>query len=198
MAKVLMIYGHTRKDSFAHSLGLAYAKSSKGQGNEIKETYLNELHLEDFLKYPHQAENNSKMVYPSDLQDLHKDLLWADRLIFVFPTWWGLPPALVKLYVEVVFAPKIAFRYLPVKYGMNRWEKLLKGKTARLLVTMDSPTWYYKFLTKNAIGNSFKNNILGFCGVKTLGINYFGSVKVSTKEVREKWLVKAARLGERD
>lgn len=198
MKKVLVIYGHSRKESFVHSLGQSYADASKSKGNEIKEVYLVDLPLGQYLNFPHQPVNDREKAYPAEIQALHSDLLWADHIVFAFPTWWGLPPAIVKLYVDMAFAPKVAFRYLPMKNGIVRIEKLLKGKTARLLVTMDSPTWYYKYITKNAIGNSFKTNILGFCGVKTLGVNYFGSVKASNEATRVKWLTKASQLGQRD
>lgn len=198
MSKVLMVYGHTRKGSFAHDIGRAYVQSARLKGHEVEELYLTDLDLEPLLKYPLDPFTNESPTYPPVVLDIQSKILSADRYVFAFPTWWGLPPALVKVFIEVAFAPKVAFKYLPVKYGMTQWEKLLTGKSARLLVTMDSPTWFYRYLRGNAIGRSFKINIFKFCGLKILGINYFGSVRVSNAEQREKWINKALKMGLKD
>ena len=201
MSKVLIIYGHTRKQSFAHELGSSYARAAAAKGNEVRELYLCDEGLDKYLNYPHDMSVGmfgGQENYPQQVKDFHKLLLWADRYVFAFPLWWGLPPALVKTFIEIAFAPKVAFKYLPPKGQIPRWEKLLKGKTARVLVSADSTSAYYKFFTGNAIGKAFKSNILGFCGVKTLGVNYFGSVKMSNEEKRKTWLEKASKLGSTD
>ena len=75
------------------------------------------------------------------------------------------------------------------------WDKLLKGKSARIISTMDSPPWYYKWIIGDPGGKIMKRGILGFSGVKIVNTTYFGSVKLSTIKQREDWLKTSYKLG---
>ena len=72
-----------------------------------------------------------------DLLMIQQDIVDADHLVFEYPTWWGTCPALLKGLIDRVFLPGFAFKY---RDNSLFWDKLLKGNTARLIVTMDTPT----------------------------------------------------------
>jgi putative NADPH-quinone reductase len=79
-----------------------------------------------------------------------------------------------------------------------RWDKLLKGKSARVISTMDAPPWYYRWIIGNPGGKIMKKGILGFSGIKVVGTTYFGSVKLSTEKQREDWLRTTLKLGKNE
>ena len=83
------------------------------------------------------------------------------------------------------------------KYRENSpfWDKLLAGKTAKLLVTMDMPKWYYYLININAGHNAMKIGVLEFCGIKPVKITSFASVKSSDEVKRKKWLAEVEELG---
>jgi len=95
----------------------------------------------------------------------------------VYPIWWGTYPALLKAFIDRVFLPGFAFKYKP---DSMFWDKLLKGKTARLIVTMDAPKWYYALVYRSAGHIALKKATLEFCGVKPVTTSTFGSVKSSS------------------
>lgn len=194
MKKVLVIKGHTRSDSYCDALADRYIKGSTEAGNQVQVLRLTDLNLEDFLKYQHRPTTD----YPEMLTEVHEQMKWADHLVFVYPTWWGLPPGLVKTFIEVGFAPKVAFRYLPLKGRVVKVEKLFRGKSARLISTMDAPPFYYNWFMGDPGGKAMKRTILNFCGISPVKKSYFGSVKVSTAEKREKWLKKIESVGRSD
>lgn len=72
----------------------------------------------------------------------------------------------------------------------------MKGKTARLIVTMDTPAWYYSLAYGNPGHNSMRKSILHYCGVKPVRISAFGPVKSSDNVKRKNWLDKVEKLGE--
>jgi NAD(P)H dehydrogenase (quinone) len=67
-------------------------------------------------------------------------ITWANHLVFVYPTWWAGLPALLRLFFEMVFSPGFAFKYHD-RMGKKivGWDKLLTGKSARIISTMDAP-----------------------------------------------------------
>lgn len=191
--KVLIINGHPRKESFVTAIAEQYAVGAKEAGHEVEILHLSEINLEQYLSYQHSSIN--PLDYRDELTAIHSKILWADHYVFAYPIWWGLPPALLKVFIEVAFAPKVAFKYLPPKNGIVRWEKLLKGRSAQLLVTADAPPWFVRYVRGAADERAMKRSILGYCGVKPTKTAYFGSVKTSTPSIRGVWLKKAKRLG---
>ena len=108
--------------------------------------------------------------------------------------WWYGYPALMKGFIDRVFLPGITFQ--PIT-GKAMPEKLLKGKTARIIITADTPKWYdYLFMKSPAI-NQFKKGTLEFCGIKPVKVTYISTIKDSTSEFRKNWIKKIALLGEK-
>jgi NAD(P)H dehydrogenase (quinone) len=75
------------------------------------------------------------------------------------------------------------------------WDKLLKGKTAHIITTLDQPSWYYWLVYSRPSINQLKKATLEFCGVKPVKVTYIGVVKTATTALREKWLKKVEELG---
>jgi len=190
MKKILVIKSHTRKDSLCNALTDKYIKGAKEKGHDVKVLSLISLNLEQFIKYEHKE--NPKL--PKDLLEAQKLITWADHLVFTYPTWWATPPALLKVFIEIIFAPGFAFQYQKMDGFFPKWDKLLSGKTARILVTMDSPPFYMNWMEGDPGGKMMKY-IMRFTGIKFIGKHYFGSVKTSINEKRIKWLNKAYNIG---
>ncbi len=179
--KVLIILGHPNSRSFCAALAKAYAEGARQSGAEVKELYLGELKFDPILHYGY-AKN---MELEPDLKKAQHDIKWANHLVFVYPTWWGTMPALLKGFIERTFLPGFAFSYKP---GTRYWVKKLSGKTAHVIVTMDTPKWYYRIILEAAGHHIIRKAILEFCGIHHCEIMEYGPIITSTKEKREKWL----------
>ncbi|MGM0508914.1 MAG: NAD(P)H-dependent oxidoreductase [Fusobacteriota bacterium] len=190
MKKILVIKAHPRTDSFCNALTDEYIKGAKKGNHDIKILKLKDLDLEKFIKHKH-------LEYPNLSEDLLKsqDLIsWSEHLVFSYPTWWATPPALLKVFLETIFQPDFAYKYKESKGFAPKWDKLLKGKSSRLIVTMDGPPWYYKIFAGDP-GFKMMKDVLKFCGIKPIKKNYFGSVKLSSEKKRKSWLKKAYEIG---
>lgn len=188
--KILVIKSHPRKESFCHSLADRYIEGAIKSGNRVEDIVLSDLNLEHYLKEGHKE----KVSLSDDLLSAQQAISLCDRLVFAFPTWWTTPPALLKLFIEIIFLPGFAYKYHKKEGLTVSWDKLLKGKSARLFVTMDAPPFYYKLVVGNPSYKMMKGT-LGFCGIKPIRCNYFGSVKMSSENKKIKWLQKAYKVG---
>jgi NAD(P)H dehydrogenase (quinone) len=189
MKNILVIKAHPRENSFSSALADNYVKGAK-INNNIKILNLNELGLEKFVKYTHDKEYN----LPNDLLNAKELISWSDHLVFIYPTWWASPPSLLKVFFEIVFHSGFAFKYKKSVGVAPKWDKLLLGKSARIISTMDSPPWYYIWIVGDP-GYKMMKDILNFCGITPVNKNYFGSLKMSSKEQREKWLEEIYKVG---
>ncbi|PWD98521.1 NAD(P)H-dependent oxidoreductase [Marinilabilia rubra] len=189
MKKILVINGHPDSESLCTELARSYKRGADKKGGDCKLVHLNELDFDPILHYGYRKRTELE----PDLLKIQEKILIADHLVFVYPNWWGTYPALLKGFFDRVFLPKFAFKY---RENSLFWDKLLTGKSARLIVTMDTPKWYYSLVYKSPGHNSIRKGILGFCGIKPVNVTSFGPVKLSDDKKRENWIRKVERLGE--
>ena len=188
MKKILIINGHPDKESFCTALAEQYKIGADYSGADCKLIHLMELDFSPVLKYGYRERTD----FEPDLQNMWKLISAVNHFVFVYPNWWGTYPALLKGFFDRVFLPGFAFEYQD-KAPFPK--KLLAGKSARLIVTTDTPDWYYSLVYRKPGHNSMKKSILGFCGIKPVKISTFGSVKRSTDVQRKGWLEKVEKLG---
>ena len=191
MKKILVILGHPRQDSLCGALAAAYAEAARAAGAELRELTLADLAFDPVL---HTGYGGEQPLEP-DLAAAQQAILWADHLAFVYPTWWGGLPALLKGFVDRVFLPGFAFKY---RKDSPWWDRLLTGRSARLLVTMDTPPWYYRWVYRMPGHNQMRRTILEYCGIRPVRISQFGRVKGSPTTQRAMWLEAARRAGRED
>lgn len=188
MKKIVVITGHPDPDSFCSALSQAYINSARGQAAEIRHIDLSKLSFGLNLKYGYRQRTELE----DELQEAQRSIAWADHLVLIYPTWWGTMPAVLKGFFDRVFLPGFAYKY---RQNSKLWDKLLKGKTARLIVTMDTPSWFNRLVYQQAGHIVMKRNILQFCGVKPVRITQFCGVAYTDKAKRELWLQRVSKLG---
>lgn len=112
----------------------------------------------------------------------------ADHLIFIYPLWWGGMPAIMKGFIDRVFAAGEAYTY------QGKAPKgLLKARTASVYYTADAPSWYLRFWRRDADWVTVKDVMLKFCGVRRVKRLLFAGVKDSSEEKRTQWLDRVYR-----
>lgn len=186
--KILIINGHPNKDSFNFGIAEAYKMGAESSNAEIKEIIISELNFNPNLKYGYQKRTELE----PDLIESWEKIKWADHLVWIHPVWWGGLPAIMKGFIDRLFLPNFAFAY---RENSIFWDKLLKGKTAHIITTLDQPSWYYKLIYGEPSTKQLKKATLEFCGVKPVKVTYIGIIKTSEKTQREKWLEKVKKLG---
>lgn len=189
MKNILIINGHPNPDSFNYALSAAYAEGVQNAG--ITPEYINiaTLRFNPNLQYGYQKRTELE----PDLLEAIEKIKKADHLVWFFPMWWYSYPALMKGFIDRTFLPGIT--YQPIE-GKPFPQKLLKGKTARIVVTSDTPRWYDFLFMKSPVINQFKKGTLNFCGISPVKITYIAPIKGSKETFRKDWLEKLKRLGE--
>ena len=185
--RVLVIVGHPSTDSFCAALADSYVETAIGAGQDVRVLYLGDLCFDPVL---HEGYNRIQPLEP-DLLKAQVDITWAEHLVLVFPVWWGGVPALLKGFFDRILLPGFAFSY---RKGKAFPEKLLLGRSAYLLVTMDTPPWYYKWVYRMPALHQMRKTTLAFCGIKPVATLTFGPILDSTAKQRDNWLGQARKL----
>jgi putative NADPH-quinone reductase/1,4-dihydroxy-2-naphthoate octaprenyltransferase len=186
--RVLVVLGHPREASLCGALADAFAEGAAGTGALVRRLSLagRAFELNVLGRSPRDQALEPIVEEAIALID------WADHLVFVFPTWWGTMPALLKGFLDRVLLPGRAFVECE---GGTGYQGLLGGKSAHLLVTMDTPPVIHRVVYRAPGLNGLGRATLGFCGVAPVRRTVFGSVKDSTPERRSAWLARARALG---
>lgn len=188
--KILIINGHPNKDSFNFGIAAAYKKGVLSTGTEVKEIVIANLDFNPNLQFGYQKRTELE----PDLLEAWEKIQWADHLVWIHPVWWGGLPAITKGFIDRLFLPGFAFQY---RENSHFWDKLLKGKTAHIITTLDQPGFFYRLVFHRPSVNQLRRSVLKFCGISPVTVSYIGIVRNSTPEMRKKWLEKVESWGKK-
>lgn len=186
--RILVLDGHPNDNSLCRSLGAAYEAGALASGAQVRRRILSHLRFDPILHGGYQFRTQLE----PDLLQAQQDILWADHLVIVHPVWWSGVPALLKGFIDRIFLPGFAFK--PRGSGIL-WDKLLRGRSARILFTQDAPWWYYRWLMGEPSVKMLKKGTLEFCGVAPVRTTAFGPIKGASKAFLERCVRKAEELG---
>jgi putative NADPH-quinone reductase len=188
--RILVILGHPASNSFCGALAERYAQSAVRAGHEVRQLFLGAMDFDPVLR------EGYLQVQPleADLRRAQADIVWAEHLTLVYPIWWGGIPALLKGFFDRVFLPGFAFKY---REGKAFPDKLLHGRSAHLLVTMDTPPWYYRWVYRMPGLHQVRKTTLAFCGIEPQRTLTFGPILGSSADQRETWLLQAQAIASR-
>lgn len=194
--RILVVLGHPRTDSLCGALASSYADAARAAGADVELLALGGTSFDLAARDPSvlRWEGPDQALEP-DVRAAIEAVRRADHVVLVFPQWWGTYPAVLKGFVDRVFLARFAFRYRGRGLG---WEKLLTGRTARLLMTMDSPVLWDRLRYRSAAVTSLVHATLGYSGIRTVGVTRFARVRTSSPTTRAGWIARAARLGRAD
>ena len=189
MKKDLIILANTNPQSLGWSLADSYEKGSRQSGKEVRRINLSELKFDPILWKGYSVIQELEV----DLKKAQEDILWSDNITIFFPTWWASYPAILKGFLDRTILPGFGYKFQGAQ--SLRWKKLLKGRSARLVVTSDSPTWYNRFILFSPGVRSIKKGVLEFCGISPVEVTRIGSVKKMNEEKRKEWLERVGEMG---
>jgi putative NADPH-quinone reductase len=190
MKNILLILGHPSKDSFSNALLEAYKKGAESEGAAVKTIYISDLDFNVNLSDGYRTGDG--MELEEDLVKSQELILWADHVVLAFPNWWGFMPAITKGFIDRIFLPGFAFKH---QSGKIFPEKLLKGKSIRVLVTMDTPKFWFYLVYRASQYQILKNIVFGYVGFDPVKFSTFGFMRKSTDKQRQNWLQKVMNLG---
>ncbi len=188
MKNILVLNGNPKRESFNHAIANSFANGAKVAGHSVQQVWIGDLQFQASLFNGFEA--NTPLE--PDLIKFQEQLAWCDHLFVVYPTWWAGMPAQLKGLWDRTMLPGFAFRY---RKDSPLWDKLLKGRTATVITTMDTPLLVDCFLMRRAGLRQLTQGILSFCGIKPIKAITIGSVRRFNEKQREKWIAKVHRLG---
>lgn len=186
MARVAIIVGHTRQGTYCEALGEAYRDGAASAGHDVRLFVTSRMTFDPIL---HEGFERVQEL-EEDLRAAYETIHAADHLVIIFPLWLGTLPALLKGFLERVLQPDLVE---PSKKG--HFTTPLAGKSARIIVTMATPGFVYRWWFGAHALKMLKHNILGFVGVAPVRSTVFGSIRGAGPQRLSGWLAKVTAMG---
>lgn len=202
--KILIVIAHPEPKSFNAAMYQEAIKTLEKNGHEVKTSDLYQMDFnpvsgrENFTAVKNAAyfsqqaeehfahENNG---FASDILAEQEKVLWCDLMIWQFPLWWFSVPAILKGWVDKVFAMGKFY-----DNGRIYDNGLLKGKKALLSLTTGGPEKNYittKYGSIDQILHPIHTGILKFVGFSVLKSEIIFSIERTNdeerKEILERW-----------
>lgn len=186
--KISVILAHPDKTSFNAAIAKTCVRTLERNGHQVAFHDLYEEAFEPCMP----AEEFACDTAVKELVASHcKELASTDGIIIVHPNWWGMPPAIMKGWIDRVFRPGIAYKFLEGDSGEGVPVGLLKARGAIVFNTSNTPHYREVEAFGDPLENLWKNCIFDLCGVHTFHRIMFGVVITSTLQQRQQWLKEA-------
>jgi putative NADPH-quinone reductase len=191
--KILLLLGNPDKVGMGGKLADAYEAGAREAGHGIQRLNIGEMQFDPIL---HQGYRAIQEMEP-DLQKFQDLLKWSDHFVIVHPVWWLGMPALLKGLFDRAWLPGSEFRYIKTKAGKRTifWHRLMRGKTARLIVTSGASPWLER-LFPGSVNSQLKWGILWFAGF-SVRTTWFGPAENVPEPKCTAWCDQVRELGKR-
>ncbi len=188
--KILLIQGHPDKESYCNALATAYKKGVAATDAVLKEIVIANLAFNPNLQFGYRKRTELE----PDLLEAWEKIKWADHIVWIYPVWWASFPAIMKGFIDRLFLPRFAFLK---RENSLLADGLLKGKTSRIISTLDQPAWFYWLVNQRPSYWAMTRNTLYFCGIRKIKATTIGPIRLSKPVWREKKLKAVELLGKR-
>jgi NAD(P)H dehydrogenase (quinone) len=188
MANIAIVVGHPQRDTYCEVLGNAYQRGAESGGHKAKLFLLAHMNFDAILREGYRREQ----VLEPNLAATRDAIQACDHVVFVFPLYLGDIPAIMKGFFERVLQPNLLA--LQVSGDKASW-KYFKGKSARVIMTMGMPGWFYRWYFGAHALELLKRNILHFIGIKPVRSTIYGMIEAVGNKKRKQWLREVEALG---
>lgn len=187
---ILLVLAHPDPRSFNRAIADVAGETLAGLGHDVR---FHDLCAEGFD--PHLSHHEFPLCAALDQRiETHcRELREADGIVIVHPNWWGMPPAVMTGWIDRVFRPGIAYRFLETDSGEGVPQGLLQAKGAVVFNTSNTPEDRENTVFGDPLERIWRDCIFALCGVRHYHRRMFRVVVTSTKAQRKEWLEEVRR-----
>jgi len=187
---LLIVYAHPNHESLNYAFYNQVLEGVKANNKKITVQTL-DLYEEDFnpILVHNKEKRRRDMATEAELENHRQQIMWAEKIVFIYPICWGRPPAMLLGYIDRMMASGFAYKDIEGKLFP---EGLLKGREVVCISTMKGPNNYIRLFLNNMHQTMMKRAVFSFVGIKKVKFFEFGNVE-KTNGKQSKYLAKVKR-----
>ena len=182
---ISIIIAHPNPKSFNHAIASTAAETLRRNGHQVN---LHDLCQEQFPPLLSVAELQKDAKLDPVVARHCQEIVNVDGIIIVHPNWWGMPPAILKGWIDRVLRMEVAYRFVANDQGEGVPVGLLKAKAAMVFNTANTPDDREREIFGDPLETLWKKCVFDLCGVQKVHRRTFAVVVTSTAQQRAAWL----------
>ena len=187
--KVVIVFNHPYQGSYCNAILNSVTRGLQQANHEVDIINLDIEGFNPVMSSQDLKAFRDKQPIDPKVVEYKFRLEQADQVVFIFPIWWELMPALMKGFIDKVIFPGVAYDY--VNGSNTRMKPLLTNiKGVTVITTMNTPRILYRVIFGNAIQKALMRGTfwkLGYKNKKWISLNMVKSV---SDDKRKLWLTK--------
>jgi putative NADPH-quinone reductase len=183
--KISVILAHPREGSFNHAIAGEVVSTLRSSGHQV---IIHDLYAERFDPLLLHTEIARDAPFSPVIADYCREIAATDGIVIIHPDWWGMPPAILKGWIDRILRPGVAYRFAETDSGEGIPEGLLPARAALVFNTSNTPALREQEVFGDPLERLWKDCIFAFCGVPVFRRKMFGVIVTSTEEDRKAWL----------
>ena len=178
---ILLVYSHPDPKSLTHAIADHLITALTADGHLV---HGHDLYREHFQPVLENEQIKRRFAFDDHFTTYATQLHEAHGLVFVYPDWWGMPPAILKGWLDRVFAPELAYRHEGAEFLPKEQKPLLVGKRAFVVNTTNESNP----LSQQAMYALWRERIFTYVGITEPVFKTLYDVRHSTGPQRRTWL----------
>src|SRR5690606_3078254 len=134
--RVVIVFNHPYEGSYCNAILCAVTKGLQKAQHEVDLIHLDNDGFNPVMTAADLKAFKERKPIDPQVINYKQRLDKADHLIFIFPIWWELMPALTKGFIDRVIFPGVAYDYKAGGYGMTPLFKKVRSVT--VITTMNT------------------------------------------------------------
>jgi NAD(P)H dehydrogenase (quinone) len=185
LMNISIILAHPARGSFNHAIATTAAETLRRNGHQV---ILHDLCQEQFPPLLSAPELQKEATLDPVIARHCGEIASADGIIIVHPNWWGMPPAILKGWIDRVLRMEVAYRFVANDQGEGVPVGLLKAQAAMVFNTANTPDEREREAFGDPLEMLWKKCVFDLCGVRKVYRRTFAVVVTSTPQRRAAWL----------
>jgi len=180
----LVILAHPYTKSYCHALFERVVLTLEQAGHSVDRLHLDQEEFDPIMRSSDLAGYAKGHIADPTISAYQARIDAAQQLVFVFPIWWEVMPALLKGFIDKVFTKGWAYQAskLGVKGNLGHIQR------AVIVSTMNTPKWAYRWLFGDAVQRALARGTLRKCGVRKVEWVALSPVSHVSDAKRQDWL----------
>ena len=186
----LVLVCHPDSGSLSHSAAEQVINGLERAGHSA---YCHDLYADHFEPVLENEDLRRRFSFDDEFVRHGRELQAADGLVLVYPDWWGMPPAILKGWIDRVLRPELAYRFGGEDFGPRTAEPLLVDKRAWVITTTNETNP----LSQAPMQSIWRERVFGYVGIDAVMFHTLYNVRNTTLRERRTWLRELTDVAER-
>ncbi len=185
--RTLIVFNHPYEGSFCNAILKSVTRGLQKANHKVDLIHLDQDGFNPIMTSQDLKAFRDKQPIDPKVIEYKGRLEQADHVVFIFPIWWELMPALTKGFIDKVIFPGVAYDYVN---GSNTRMKplLINLKGVSVITTMNTPRILYRIVFGNTLQKALIRGTFWKMGYKNRKWISLNMVKQVSVEKRKLWL----------